>query len=152
MPLDPSGYFLEHHPKLGPAMTNTEGILLAGTARYPQDASEAAAAGRAAAAKALGVTAAPVRAVDPVVAVVDPARCWACGRCVEVCQFHAPSIVEGAGRARGAPAAAVINEAMCKGCGTCVTRCPVGAIEMRHFTDGQVGGVLDALLLGGGAA
>ena len=150
VPLDPSGYFLEHHPKLGPAMTNTEGILLAGTARYPQDASEAAAAGRAAAAKALGVTAAPVRAVDPVVAVVDPARCWACGRCVEVCQFHAPSIAQGAG-ARGAAAAAIINEAMCKGCGTCVVRCPVGAIAMRHFTDGQVGGVLEALLLGGGA-
>jgi heterodisulfide reductase subunit A len=151
VPLDPSGYFLEHHPKLGPAMTNTEGILLAGTTRYPQDASEAAAAGCAAAAKALGVTAAPVRAVDPVVAVVDPARCWACGRCVEVCQFHAPSIAQGAGAGGAAAAAAVINEAMCKGCGTCVVRCPVGAIAMRHFTDGQVGGVLEALLLGGGA-
>ncbi len=149
VPLDPSGYFLEHHPKLGPANTNTEGILLAGTARYPQDATEAATAGRAAAAKALGVTAAAVRAVDPVVAVVDPDRCWACGRCVDVCQFHAPSIVEGAGPKRAA--ASAINEAMCKGCGTCVARCPVGAIAMRHFTDAQVEGALDALLVGGGA-
>jgi len=151
VPLDPLGYFLELHPKLGPSSTNTEGILLAGTARYPADAAEAAAAGRAAAAKALGLTASPVRAVDPVVAVVDPARCWACGRCVDVCQFHAPSIVEGKGpRGTSAAAVAAINEAMCKGCGTCVARCPVGAIAMRHFSDAQLEGALAALLEGGG--
>jgi heterodisulfide reductase subunit A len=68
---------------------------------------------------------------------------------VDVCQFHAPSIVQGAGP-RGA-AASVINEAMCKGCGTCVARCPVDAIAMRHFTDAQVEGELAALLAGGGA-
>jgi len=148
VPLDPLGYLLELHPKLGPSNTNTEGILLAGTARYPADATEAAAAGRAAAAKALGVVASSERAVDPVVAVVDPARCWACGRCVEVCQFHAPSIVQGAGPRGGA--ASVIKEAMCKGCGTCVARCPVEAIAMRHFSDAQLEGALAALLEGGG--
>jgi heterodisulfide reductase subunit A len=155
VPLDPSGYLLEHHPKLGPSSTSTEGILLAGTARYPADAAEAAAAGRAAAAKALGLTSSPERAVDPVVAVVDPSRCWACGRCVEVCEYHAPSIVEGrptrGGAAAGAGAVATINEAMCKGCGTCAARCPVGAISMHHFTDAQVEGALSALLEGGGA-
>ena len=46
VPLDQNGYFLEHHPKLGPSETNTEGILLAGTARYPCDAAEAATSGR----------------------------------------------------------------------------------------------------------
>jgi heterodisulfide reductase subunit A len=147
VPLDQNGYFLEHHPKLGPAETNTEGILLAGTARYPSDATEAAASGRAAAIKALGVLASPERAVDPVVAEVDPTRCWACGRCVDVCEFNAPSIEEGAGLA-GQPAS-VINEALCKGCGTCVARCPVQAISMRHFRDDQVGSVLAALLAGG---
>jgi len=147
VPLDQNGYFLEHHPKLGPAETNTEGILLAGTARYPCDASEAAASGAAAAVKAMRVLAGPTRAVDPMVAEVDPSRCWACGRCVDVCEFNAPSILEGSGL--GGQYASVINEALCKGCGTCVARCPVQAISMRHFRDDQVGAVLAALLTGG---
>jgi heterodisulfide reductase subunit A len=149
VPLDENGYFLEHHPKLGPAETNTEGILLAGTARYPCDAVEAAASGGAAAIKAMGVLAGPQRAIDPVVAEVDPGRCWACGRCVDVCEFNAPSIQEGAGL--GGLPASVINEALCKGCGTCAARCPVQAISMRHFRDDQVRAVLAALLSGGEA-
>jgi heterodisulfide reductase subunit A len=147
VPLDQNGYFLEHHPKLGPAETNTEGIYLAGTARYPCDAIEAASSGAAAAVKAMGALAGPQRSVDPMVAEVDPSLCWACGRCVEVCEFNAPSIQEGAGL--GDQAASVINEALCKGCGTCVSRCPVQAISMRHFRDDQVGAVLAALLSGG---
>ncbi len=147
VPLDQNGYFLEHHPKLGPAETNTEGIYLAGTARYPCDAIEAAASGAAAAVKAMGALAGPQKAVDPVVAEVDPSLCWACGRCVEVCEFNAPSIQDGAGI--GGQPASVINEALCKGCGTCVSRCPVQAISMRHFRDDQVGAVLAALLSGG---
>jgi heterodisulfide reductase subunit A len=149
VPLDENGYFLEHHPKLGPAETNTEGILLAGTARYPCDAIEAAASGGAAAVKAMGSLAGPQKAVDPVVAEVDPSRCWACGRCVDVCEFKAPSIQDGAGL--GGQPASVINEALCKGCGTCVARCPVLAISMRHFRDDQVGAILAALLTGGEA-
>ena len=147
VPLDQYGYFLEHHPKLGPAQTNTEGIYLAGTSRYPCDAMEAAAAGGAAAMKAMGALAGPQKAVDPMVAEVDPSRCWACGRCVEVCEFNAPSIQDGAGL--GGQPASVINEALCKGCGTCVALCPVQAISMRHFRDDQVGAVLAALLSGG---
>jgi heterodisulfide reductase subunit A len=149
VPLDQNGYFLEHHPKLGPAETNTEGILLAGTARYPCDAMEASASGAAAAVKAMGSLAGPLKAVDPMVAEVDPSICWACGRCVEVCEFNAPSIQEGAGL--GGLHASVINEALCKGCGTCVARCPVEAISMRHYRDDQVGAVLAALLSGGEA-
>jgi len=147
VPLDQNGYFLEHHPKLGPAETNTEGILLAGTARYPSDASEAAASGAAAGVKAMGVLAGPLKAVDPVVAEVDPGLCWACGRCVDVCEFNAPSIQDGAGL--GGQPASVINEALCKGCGTCAALCPVQAISMRHFRDEQVGAALAALLSGG---
>jgi heterodisulfide reductase subunit A len=149
VPLDQNGYFLEHHPKLGPAETNTEGILLAGTARYPCDAMEAAIGGGAAAIKAMGSLAGPRKAVDPMVAEVDPSICWACGRCVDVCEFNAPSIEEGAGL--GGQPASVINEALCKGCGTCAARCPVQAISMRHFRDDQVGAVLAALLSGGDA-
>jgi len=147
VPLDQNGYFLEHHPKLGPAETNTEGILLAGTARYPSDASEAAASGAAAAVRAMGVLAGPLKAVDPMVAEVDPSLCWACGRCVEICEFSAPSIQNGAGL--GGQPASGINEALCKGCGTCAALCPVQAISMRHFRDEQVGAALAALFSGG---
>jgi heterodisulfide reductase subunit A len=108
---------------------------------------EAAAAGGAAAVKAMGALAGPQKAVDPMVAEVDPSRCWACGRCVDVCEFNAPSVRDGAGL--GGQPASVINEALCKGCGTCVALCPVQAISMRHFRDEQVGAVLAALLSGG---
>jgi len=69
-------------------------------------------------------------------AVRDPARCTACGRCREVCRFHA--IDEAFG----------IDPVMCEGCGACVSACPADAIELvprvsgRWFTAGTRHGPL----------
>jgi heterodisulfide reductase subunit A len=40
--------------------------------------------------------------------------------------------------------AARINASLCKGCGTCASHCPSGAITARHFTDRQIGAMIDA--------
>jgi len=58
-------------------------------------------------------------AVSLLVPSVDEAACTACGRCGEVCEFHA--IVS----FRTAP---LVFPELCHGCGGCARACPTGAI------------------------
>jgi len=51
-------------------------------------------------------------------AVKDEAACVACGRCREVCRFHAVS------------ESCAIDPYLCEGCGACETACPADAIEL----------------------
>ncbi|HBE87686.1 MAG TPA: ferredoxin [Elusimicrobia bacterium] len=55
------------------------------------------------------------------VAVVDSAKCVACGACVSSCSAGAISIAS----------VAVIAAAKCVGCGACVEACAPGAISMK---------------------
>jgi MinD superfamily P-loop ATPase len=50
---------------------------------------------------------------------VDAAKCSACGRCVEVCQFHALALI---GKK------VLVFPQLCHGCGSCTLNCPEGAI------------------------
>jgi heterodisulfide reductase subunit A len=135
------GFFLERHPELAPVETAVEGVLLAGTVQGPKDVVDTVAQASAAAAKASVYLAYEKVKLDPAVAVVDEDRCRACGTCVDICQFHAPQLVEteqGVYTAR-------INPSLCKGCGTCTSWCPSGAITSKHFTDRQVHAMIDAV-------
>jgi len=134
------GFFLERHPELAPVETAVEGVLLAGTVQGPKDMVDSVAQASAAAAKASVFLAYDKVALDPTVSVVDEVKCRACGKCVEICQFQAPKLVE------TAPGvfAAEINASLCKGCGTCTSWCPSGAITSKHFTDRQVNAMIDA--------
>jgi ferredoxin len=60
------------------------------------------------------------RAISPVVAVVDPDRCIACGACQGICPTGAISIGE----------IAEIDPVRCMGCGQCVARCPQEAMSL----------------------
>lgn len=51
---------------------------------------------------------------------IDPDRCSLCGKCVEVCQFHALAKV---GKT------ILVFPQLCHGCGSCTWNCPEGAIE-----------------------
>ncbi len=51
---------------------------------------------------------------------IDAARCTACGRCVEVCMFHALAKV---GKT------ILVFPQLCHGCGSCTWNCPEGAIR-----------------------
>ncbi|MGZ5441054.1 MAG: FAD-dependent oxidoreductase [Thermoanaerobaculia bacterium] len=72
-------------------------------------------------------TALPARAVlderevtaIPVRCSVDDERCRVCGRCAEVCPFHALRIVDEHIR---------LDAALCRGCGLCTGVCPTGAL------------------------
>ncbi len=134
------GFFLELHPELAPVETAVEGVFLAGTIQGPKDIVDTVAQASAAAAKASVFLAYEKVRLDPAVSVVDEEKCRACGQCVEICQFHAPQLIEiapGTYTAR-------INAALCKGCGTCTSWCPCGAITSKHFTDRQVYAMIDA--------
>jgi MinD superfamily P-loop ATPase len=56
--------------------------------------------------------------------VVDAARCTHCGRCAEVCQYHAIAVL---------PWKVLVFAELCHGCGGCTLACPEKAIgEMPH--------------------
>jgi len=51
---------------------------------------------------------------------VDENRCAGCGRCAEVCQYHAIVSIDGK---------VLVFPELCHGCGSCMRQCPHGAIE-----------------------
>ena len=58
------------------------------------------------------------------VPAVEEARCTGCGRCAEVCQFHAIAVVK---------AKVLVFPELCHGCGGCSLACPEKAIsELPH--------------------
>jgi heterodisulfide reductase subunit A len=134
------GFFLERHPELGPVETAVEGVFLAGTVQGPKDIVDTVAQASAAAAKATVLLAHRSVKLDPAVSVVDETKCRACGSCVDICEFHAPQLVE---KAPGIWCAE-INASLCKGCGTCASWCPSGAITAKHFTDRQIYSMINA--------
>jgi MinD superfamily P-loop ATPase len=62
---------------------------------------------------------------------VDESRCTFCGRCAEVCQFHAIAVI---GRKT------LVFPELCHGCGSCSLNCPEQAINERL----EVMGILEA--------
>jgi len=60
------------------------------------------------------------RDVGLLIPVVDMARCTACGRCAEVCEYHAITVI---GKQ------VLVFPELCHGCGSCTRQCPEGAIH-----------------------
>ncbi len=136
------GYFLEAHMKLRPVDFATDGVFLAGLAHYPKPLDETIAQAEAAAAHGSQVLARGYVDAPGMISVVDEFLCRGCGRCVDVCPFHAPQLKE----VEPGRWVSEINPALCKGCGACGVACPTGAAAIRHFKDDQVGDMIDAAL------
>ncbi|MEE9555480.1 MAG: FAD-dependent oxidoreductase, partial [candidate division Zixibacteria bacterium] len=143
IPIGADGFFMERHAKLGPVETTSEGVFLAGCAGGPKDIADSVAQGSAAAAKVASIISKDIAMVEPTICtVVDESLCRACGECVKICEYHAPSLVDIAPGRK----AAKINEALCKGCGTCACWCPTGAIDAMQFTNQQLDSMMEALM------
>ena len=142
VPLSQDKFFLEVHMKLRPVDFATDGIFVCGLAHYPKPIDESIAQAQAAAARASTILSQKSIEVEGVVSSVDEALCRGCGKCVEVCPYGAPQLVqiaEGVSVSR-------IQEALCKGCGACAVACPTGAAAIRHFNDEEVLTMVEAAL------
>ncbi len=62
------------------------------------------------------------RAVGLLNPAVDMARCTACGRCAEICRYHAVAVI---GKQ------VLVFPELCHGCGSCTRQCPEGAIHEK---------------------
>jgi heterodisulfide reductase subunit A len=127
------GFFLERHVKLDPVATPTEGVFIAGCCEGPRDIPDTVAQAEATAAKALSLISKGTVTLEAAVSTVDEAICQGCGRCEEVCTFHAPKVTSKDGKL-----VSTVNEALCKGCGACAVVCPTGAIAIKHFTQDEI--------------
>jgi len=135
------GFFLEKHVKLDPVATATDGVFIAGCCEGPKDIPDTVAQASAAAAKALSVISRGRIVIEPIIAWVNETLCHGCGRCEEICDFHAPKVIS-----KNGVRVSSVDEALCKGCGACTVVCPTGAISVRHFTQEQISSMVEALL------
>jgi heterodisulfide reductase subunit A-like polyferredoxin len=145
VPVDADGFFMEAHVKLRPVDFLSEGLFMAGMAHYPKLIDEALVHAKAAAARAGATISRDSIAVGGRVAEVDPISCVGCLTCVRSCAFSAPRISDQLSGVGGIVGAARIEAALCQGCGLCVALCPANAIQLKHYTDGQVRAKIDAM-------
>ena len=143
--VDGQGFFQEAHAKLRPVDFSTDGMFVAGLAHYPKPLEESVAQALAAAARAATLLSKSQVSLDAVKAAVDEHYCDGCALCVDVCPYHAISLVEKAAD-QGGGLAIVINKAQCKGCGLCQGTCPKRGVYVSGFTMKQISAQLQAAL------
>ncbi|UCH97848.1 MAG: CoB--CoM heterodisulfide reductase iron-sulfur subunit A family protein [Candidatus Aminicenantes bacterium] len=145
VPVDSFGFFLEAHMKLRPVEFATDGVYVAGAARFPANIREVVAQGIAAAAKAAVPMTAGKVSLEATTAKTETRLCSGCGNCELVCPFGAIEMgTDNQGRTVSA-----VNAVLCKGCGSCAAACPNGAIQQQGFTDLQIFSMIDSLALEG---
>ena len=135
------GFVLEAHPKLKPVDAPTRGVFFAGCVEAPKDVKDSVTQASAAAARAARLLSAGEVKIEANTAEIQREDCNFCGRCARVCPFHAitaPSKKEGT--------YPLVIQAACSGCGTCSAECPSDTITMKHFSDLQILGQVDAIL------
>ncbi|HEY0884627.1 MAG TPA: CoB--CoM heterodisulfide reductase iron-sulfur subunit A family protein [Ramlibacter sp.] len=143
VPLSPDGFFQEAHVKLRPVDFAAEGVYLCGTAQYPKHLSEAIGQAYGAAGRALTLLTHDTVVASGSVCEVNESMCVSCGACITSCSYGA---IEFHATPRGKKA--VINPVLCKGDGLCNAKCPTGAVFLKHYTDAEVFGQIEAALAG----
>jgi heterodisulfide reductase subunit A2 len=132
------GFFAEAHVKLRPVDFATDGVFVCGLAHSPKPIDESITQAQAAAARAVTLLSSRTIPVAGTVAYVDQNLCSACGVCVSICPYSAPSFNEKTGKAQ-------VEPALCKGCGLCVSSCRSGALNLRGFEMGQIMSMIDSV-------
>ena len=141
LPAGSDGFFNEIHPKLRPVETVVDGVLIAGACQGPKTSGESVMSALAAVTQSAAVLKKGYTELDPLVAIVDPDACTACGDCLTACPYDAISMAE-----EGDRHFAVISPTGCKGCGGCVPLCPENAIDLLGYTDAEVTSMIEALV------
>lgn len=142
------GFLLDHAASpFEPTATRIAGVYVIGSAAGPRAIPQAIRDGKAAAGLVLAsLRAGERRALEPLAAEIDAARCGGCAICASACPFGAV-VMEA-----GPPGKAHVEAVHCRGCGICAAACPTGAASARHFTGAQIAAEISALLEPAGAA
>ena len=140
VPRGADGFFNEIHPKLRPVETVVDGVLIAGASQGPKTSSESVIQALAAVTQSAAILKKGFTELDPLVAVIDPVACTACGECLTACPYDAISMGEDGDRR-----VATISPTTCKGCGGCVPLCPENAIDLLGYTDAQITDMITSL-------
>ncbi|MBI5501109.1 MAG: CoB--CoM heterodisulfide reductase iron-sulfur subunit A family protein [Deltaproteobacteria bacterium] len=135
----PDGFFQEAHVKLRPVDFAAEGIFLCGAAHYPKHLAEAVSQAYGAAGRAVALLSQDTVVASGSVCAIDEDRCVACGACIAACTYGAIEFQDTPQGKR-----AVVNPVLCKGDGLCNTKCPTGAVVLKHYTDDEILGQIDA--------
>jgi heterodisulfide reductase subunit A len=140
VPLNPDGFFQEAHVKLRPVDFAAEGVFLCGMAHYPKHLSETISQAYGAAGRAVTILSKDSVTASGAVCEVKEDECVSCGVCISVCRCGAIAF-------RDTPQGkkAWVNSVLCEGDGLCTARCPTGAIQLKHFTDGELLSQINAL-------
>ena len=139
--LSPDDFFKEAHVKLRPVEFATDGVFLCGTAHYPKHIQESINQAYGAAGRVLTLLSRDTVVASGSVCVVNENDCVSCGACISACTYGAIEFVE---RPKGKKA--WVNPILCKGDGVCNAKCPTNAIVLKHFTDREMWGQIDASL------
>ncbi|MBD3253713.1 MAG: FAD-dependent oxidoreductase [Candidatus Lokiarchaeota archaeon] len=142
VPLEENNFFLEAHVKLRPVDFATDGVYVAGSAKWPTNIAEAISQGYAAASRASTLLSHKTLEVEGATANLpewNKELCKGCEVCIKVCPYNAIKKTQ--------EDDIEIIRALCKGCGTCAATCTKKAITIKHFTNEQI--ISEILALGG---
>jgi heterodisulfide reductase subunit A2 len=131
IPLDQNHFFLEAHAKLRPLDFATDGIFLAGSARYPATVGEARSQGLGSASRAATVLFKTKLVSSAIVAEIKAETCVGCQGCLEMCPFGAIQYLPELGICK-------VNTILCKGCGNCAATCPSQSVQLKGFKPKQL--------------
>ncbi|NLI62885.1 MAG: CoB--CoM heterodisulfide reductase iron-sulfur subunit A family protein [Methanosarcinaceae archaeon] len=141
VPLNPTGFFMEVHPKLRPLDFGTDGVFVCGMAQSPQLIPETISQAQGAASRACTILSKDFLLSPAEISSVDQDLCVGCGACENVCPYNAITLETTLVTKEGLSYKALrsyINPAACKGCGCCAMACPTGAIDQGHFENNEL--------------
>ncbi len=131
--LEENNFFLEAHVKLRPNDFATDGVYIAGSAKWPVDITESISQGYAAAARASTILSHDTLEVEGAIAYLPEEYkdlCRGCEICLKLCPYKAIR--------KNEKDEIEIIQVLCKGCGVCVASCPKKAIKIKHYTNEQI--------------
>ena len=150
IPLDSDGFFQEAHAKIRPVDFSRQGMFVAGLAHYPKPVEESITQALAAAARAATLLAKQNISLSGIKAEVHPDKCDGCALCIDVCPYHAITLIEVTDEDKNKePSLSIaINTTLCTGCGICQGTCPKRGVSVAGFTFEQINDQVTAALAG----
>ncbi|MBU1342681.1 MAG: FAD-dependent oxidoreductase [Proteobacteria bacterium] len=131
------GFFNGAHPKLKPVDLSVAGLFLAGICNYPKPLDESIEESRAAAFRVSALLLQEEIKSEAIKSFATD-HCDGCALCVDVCPFHALSIMKTDVRKSRSNLTVVTDPALCQGCGLCAATCPKDGIMVHGFTMKQL--------------